>query len=183
MNMAAFLERAGRSFGERVAIAVGENTYSTFADLAKRTATIADQFRDGLGLIPGDRIALTMKNCPEFLEVLYAAWHSGLCVVPINAKLHPREFAFILDNSGAKCCVATPDLMDAVGPLVDELPGLERVISKGTREFRAFLNGDPAPLAERSPHDPAWLFYTSGTTGQPKGAMLSHGNLYLHCFL
>ena len=177
MNMAAFLERAGRSFGERVAIAVGENTYSTFADLAKRAATIAGQLRVGLGLIPGDRIALTMKNCPEFLEVLYAAWHAGLCAVPINAKLHPREFAFILDNSGAKCCVATPDLMDAVGPLVDELPSLERIISIGTREFRTLLNGDPAPLAERSPHDPAWLFYTSGTTGQPKGAMLSHGNL------
>ena len=51
-----------------------------------------------------------MKNCPQYFESMYAAWHAGLCAVPINAKLHPREFAYILENSGARICMATADL-------------------------------------------------------------------------
>ena len=177
MNMAVFLERAGRFVGGRPAITVGEKTHSTCAELAGRVARIAGRLRDRLGLAPGERLALVMKNCPEFIEVLYAAWHAGLCAVPINAKLHPREIAFILDNSGSRCCVATPDLMEAVGPLVDDVPGLEQVVSTGAGEYRALRAGDPAPLAGRAADDAAWLFYTSGTTGRPKGAMLSHRNL------
>ncbi len=169
MNMAVFLERAGRSVGGRPAITVGEKTHSTCAELAGRVARIAGRLRDRLGLAPGERLALVMKNCPEFIEVLYAAWHAGLCAVPINAKLHPREIAFILDNSGSRCCVATPDLMEAVGPLVDDVPGLEQVVSTGAGEYRALRAGDPAPLAGRAAADAAWLFYTSGTTGRPRG--------------
>ncbi len=174
MNTAVYLERAGRTFGERTAVAVGDKRHSDFAELAGRVAAIAGGLRDLLGLAPGDRLALAMKNCPEFIEILYAAWHAGLCAVPVNAKLHPREIAFILENSGARCCVVTPDLMEAVAPLAEEVPGLERVIGVGTGEHRGLLAGDPAPLVARGPDEVAWLFYTSGTTGRPKGAMLSH---------
>ncbi|MEE9275483.1 MAG: AMP-binding protein, partial [bacterium] len=174
MNTAVYLERAGRTFGERTAVAVGDKRHSDFAELAGRVAAIAGGLRDRLGLVPGDRLALAMKNCPEFIEILYAAWHAGLCAVPVNAKLHPREIAYILDHSGARCCIVTPDLMEAVAPLAEEVPGLERVISVGTGEHRSLLAGDPAPLVARGPDEVAWLFYTSGTTGRPKGAMLSH---------
>ncbi|MFQ5912769.1 MAG: long-chain fatty acid--CoA ligase [Nitrospinota bacterium] len=177
MNMAAYLVRSARCFGPRPAISVGANLFCTYAELARRAATLAGGLRDRLGLAPGDRVALTMKNCPEFVEVLYAVWHAGLCAVPVNAKLHPREFEFILENAGARVCFSTPDLMEAVGRLQDSIPGLERVISTGSADYHALLGGDSIPMQERGADDVAWLFYTSGTTGRPKGAMLTHRNL------
>jgi long-chain acyl-CoA synthetase len=105
-----------------------------------------------------------MKNCPEFYEVLFACWHAGVTAVPMNAKLHAKEFAYILENSGAKACFVTPDLEAAV-------PGAVPV-----REIDKLL-AEPLPPAHADPDDVAWLFYTSGTTGVPKGAMLTHRNM------
>src|SRR4030095_12499151 len=79
------------------------------------------------GLQPGDRVALAMSNSPEYIEVLYAVWHAGLTAVPMNAKLHQREFAYILENSGARLCFATPDLVETVAPLTQEIAGLKTV--------------------------------------------------------
>jgi acyl-CoA synthetase (AMP-forming)/AMP-acid ligase II len=103
-----------------------------------------------------------MKNCPEFYEVLFACWHAGLTAVPMNAKLHPKEFAYILDNSGAKLCFVTPDLQSAV--------------PSGIAPDKALGDTEASP-ADVEPDDVAWLFYTSGTTGVPKGAMLTHRNM------
>jgi len=104
------------------------------------------------GLHPGDRVALAMKNCPEYWELMFACWHAGLTAVPMNAKLHAKEFEYIIGNCGAKAGFFDP------------------------KEF-ASLKGEPQPPAETKPGDTAWLFYTSGTTGVPKGAMLTHRNL------
>jgi len=103
-----------------------------------------------------------MKNCPEFYEVLFACWHAGMTAVPMNAKLHPREFAYILENSGARVCFVSRELAASIpsGVPVDE----------------SLLLDEGAP-AETRPEDPAWLFYTSGTTGVPKGAVLTHRNM------
>jgi long-chain acyl-CoA synthetase len=103
-----------------------------------------------------------MKNCPEYYEVMFACWHAGLVAVPMNAKLHPKEFAYILENSGARACFVTADLASSIPS------GL-------TLEEGLFL--EEATPAEVRPEDPAWLFYTSGTTGVPKGATLTHRNL------
>jgi acyl-CoA synthetase (AMP-forming)/AMP-acid ligase II len=108
---------------------------------------------------------------------MYAIWHAGLCAVPMNAKLHPRELAFILQNSGARVCFATPDLVEAVAGIKDECPALERVVDTGSRDFRFMSVGDPVRLVETASDQIAWLFYTSGTTGRPKGASLSHRSL------
>src|SRR5687768_14175298 len=105
-----------------------------------------------------------MKNCPEYYQILFACWHAGLTAVPMNAKLHAKEFAYILENSGAKACFVTPELAAAV----------PHGISSG--ELAGFLQEATAP-AEVKPDDAAWLFYTSGTTGVPKGAVLTHRNL------
>ncbi len=110
----------------------------------------------------GDRIALAMTNCPEFYEVLFACWHAGIIAVPMNAKLHPKEFAYILENSGAKACFVSEDLAAAVPNGI----GLEKS-----------LFADETAPADVRPEDPAWLFYTSGTTGVPKGAVLTHRNM------
>jgi long-chain acyl-CoA synthetase len=103
-----------------------------------------------------------MKNCPEFYEVLFACWHAGLTAVPMNAKLHAKEFAYILDNSGARACFVSEDLAASIPSAL-------------VLEESLFL--DEAPPASVQAEDPAWLFYTSGTTGVPKGATLTHRNM------
>lgn len=177
MNIAILLQRAALRLPDKTAVYVGARPYATYAALAGSAAAIAGHLRDELGLEPGDRVAMAMKNCPEFLEVLYGIIHAGLCAVPINAKLHPREFAYILENSGARYCFGTADLADALSPLADEIAGLEGVVSVADPAYARMKDAAPAVVADRAPTDLAWLFYTSGTTGLPKGAMLSHRSL------
>jgi len=97
--------------------------------------------------------------------------------VPINAKLHAREFQYILDNSGSKICFVTPDLHHTIASVADDLENLQCVIDVASAELEQMAVCQPAVIATVKPDDPAWLFYTSGTTGRPKGATLSHRNL------
>ncbi|MSP67389.1 MAG: long-chain fatty acid--CoA ligase [Alphaproteobacteria bacterium] len=175
MNVAHLLAKAATQHPDRPAVVRGRRTYLAYAELAGRAASLAASLRRTLA--PGARVALAMGNCPEYLEILFGAWWAGLCAVPMNARLHPREFAFILEQSGSRLAFATPDLAASVAPLADTVPGLERVIPVGGAEYRALFAAMPAPLAPAAPADPAWLFYTSGTTGRPKGATLTHRNL------
>jgi len=133
--------------------------------------------RERLGLAAGDRVALVMRNAPEYLEVLYAAWWAGLAAVPVNAKLHPREVRFILEDSGARALFISTDWRDG---MVEALAGLVApppVFEAGTREYDALFSGEPMAIESAGEAALAWLFYTSGTTGRPKGAMLTHRNL------
>ncbi|HEV2430741.1 MAG TPA: long-chain fatty acid--CoA ligase [Burkholderiales bacterium] len=162
MNLVHLLLRSARWLPERPALAVGKRSVRTYREMASRIARLAAGFSQQFSLKKQDRVALAMKNCPEFYEVLFACWHAGLTAVPMNAKLHPKEFAYILDNSGAKLCFVTPDLQSAV--------------PSGIAPDEALGDSEAAP-ADVEPDDVAWLFYTSGTTGVPKGAMLTHRNM------
>lgn len=166
MNLAQLLHASARRLPQAPAIALGTKTAATYGELSVRVARLAAGML-GRGLARGDRVALAMKNCPEYYEVLFACWHAGLCAVPINAKLHAREFAYILENSGARLCIVTRDLESAI-------PG---ALSVAAPEFARLGEEQPVAAAEVAPGDLAWLFYTSGTTGVPKGAMLTHRNL------
>lgn len=182
MNLATLLHRAAASDSERPALVRGTRVHASYGELARRVAILAGHLRGRFKLQPGDRVALAMANCPAFMEVLYACWHAGLAAVPINAKLHPTEFRYILEHSGARLCFATPKLAEALGPATSELAGFDALVSLNdvgppSGEERALFQGDPIGMAAQDPDDLAWLFYTSGTTGQPKGAMLSHRNL------
>ncbi|MDH5540300.1 MAG: AMP-binding protein, partial [Rhizobacter sp.] len=101
MNLAQLLVRAARVFPDRDAVLLGAVPVHSYRALADRAARLAGHLRNGLGLAPGERVALCMGNRVEYLEVLYAAWWAGMAVVPINAKLHAREIEFILDDSAA----------------------------------------------------------------------------------
>jgi len=138
------------------------------------TESAAAQLRPIVG---SNTFVIPFQNGVESIEVMYAIWHAGLCAVPMNAKLHAREFAFILENSGAKLCFVTPDLAATIAEAAKEAPWLKEIVDVTTRSYSFMEVGDPIALTEAEPTDLAWLFYTSGTTGRPKGAMLTHRNL------
>ncbi len=179
MNPAIWVERHGRRMPEVPALADGERVHATWAELAARTASTAAGLRDTFGLSPGDRVAILMRNRPEYLEALFGIWHAGLVAVPVNARLHRDEIAYILDHSGAAVVMTDEDHFDDVESLVGTVASLEAaVVAPGDRWDRLTAS-PPMPLVERHPTDPAWLFYTSGTTGRPKGATLTHRNLLM----
>jgi long-chain acyl-CoA synthetase len=97
--------------------------------------------------------------------------------VPVNAKLHPREIAYILDHSAARVIFVTDELAEGVASGAREVNASARIIDIGNKEFADLAAAAPIALAPVAADDLAWLFYTSGTTGRPKGAMLSHRNL------
>jgi len=177
MNIANLLIKSAQAFPEHVALAKGETAHLTYRNLLRKVSVMATHLRHRLRLQPGDRVAIAMANCVEAIEVMYAVWHAGLVAVPMNAKLHPREFAFILQNAGARLCIVTSDLADSIAAIKDDCPALERIIDSSTRDYAFMAVGDPLSAAAAAATDPAWLFYTSGTTGRPKGATLSHRNL------
>lgn len=179
MNIASLLTKSARAFADRPALSLGAERICTYGVLAERVATLAGALRQRFGLRPGDRVGLAMSNCPAYIEVLYAAWHAGLTAVPINAKLHRNEFAYILEHAGARLCVATPELMDTIASLQADVACLETVLCTGAADYQRLLSGEPMAMSDAAPDAVAWLFYTSGTTGQPKGAMLSHRNLLI----
>jgi long-chain acyl-CoA synthetase len=164
MNLVHLLLRSARWLPERAALAQGRRVVRSYGQMAERVARLAAGFSTKLSLSKGDRVAIAAKNCPEYYEILFACWHAGLTAVPMNAKLHAKEFAYILENSGAKACFVTPDLEAAI-PQGHPVRELEKLLA------------EPQPPAEVHPDDVAWLFYTSGTTGVPKGAMLTHRNM------
>jgi long-chain acyl-CoA synthetase len=164
MNLVHLLLRSARWLPEQPAIALGTRTVLTYGELALRASRLSSGFRTKLNLQPGDRVALAMKNCPEYHQILFACWHAGLTAVPMNAKLHAKEFAYILENSGAKACFVTPEISSSI-PKGMAAKEIDRLML------------DAAAPADVDPDDAAWLFYTSGTTGVPKGAVLTHRNL------
>jgi long-chain acyl-CoA synthetase len=183
MNLAALLFDVARRLPDRQAVSDDRQSWN-YGELAERIARIAGGLR-AYGLVPGDRVMLSLENCGEFFELLFGCWAAGLCAVPANARLHPREVEYIAENSGARLVVATPGLAEVLAPLETSVPSLKRVIATGGRDYDTLLAaGEPLRPEPGAPTDRAWLFYTSGTTGRPKGAVLTHRNLMFmsHCY-
>ena len=178
MNLAHLLERMARQYPDRAALFQGPDTTATHAIWAQRCAHLARQFQ-AAGLQPGDRVVLFMRNHPRYLEVMFGAWWAGLAVVPINAKLHVREAQWIVDNAQASWAFVTADITSDTG---EQLQGLQRLIDVDSAEADGLWTLpadtiDTPVIAVRQADDLAWLFYTSGTTGRPKGVMITHRNL------
>ena len=178
MNLATWIVRHGQQRPDAPAIAEGRSVHATWAQFTQRSAAISGGLT-ALGLVPGDRVAIVMRNRPEYLEVQFGAWHAGLVAVPVNARLHPDEIAYILEDSGARVVFTDPEHHDEVGPLLGAVESLEHVILAPSVSYDQLLDSAPLGLVDRAPEDAAWLFYTSGTTGRPKGAVLTHRNLLM----
>ena len=173
-NLAALLFDVARRLPDRPAVS-DDRSSRTYRELTERVARLAGGLR-AQGLAPGDRVLLSLENCGEFLELLFGCWAAGLCAVPANARLHPREVEFIAEDSGARLLVATPVLAEALAPLAGAVASLDRVVATRSADYDG-LFGEPLGADPGQPTDSAWLFYTSGTTGRPKGAVLTHRNL------
>lgn len=177
MNIAQLLSNAARNHRDAAAVCLGALETHSYGELAACAAKLAAALRGSRRLFAGDRVGVVMTNVPEYVEILFGIWWAGLVAVPINARLHPREVAYILDSADARLCFTNADLEGTVGPLDD---GTRRaIVSTDSPEYRAMSQGDGLALQHVSSDVPAWLFYTSGTTGRPKGATLTHRNLMM----
>lgn len=177
MNVAEWLARTGKIHGERDALIFGNHTVCDYREFSRRAATIALNLKSAYKVLPGDRVAIYSSNSTEYLEALYGIWFAGAVPVPINAKLHPREAAWIIDNAEASIVLVGgkpgDDLAGVMPDCVMEMLYLDNA------DWTKLTTGDhlSSPVCRRF-DEMAWLFYTSGTTGKPKGVMISHGNLH-----
>jgi fatty-acyl-CoA synthase len=170
MNLFAMLEHAAGRFPDHGALYHGIRAVCTWVELRDRVLRLAASIRQQHGA--GARIAIATHNRPEIVELMFAIWAAECAVVPINYKLHPREMAQILEDAGAARVFASSAIGAELGPITTS----PTEIIESEDYSRRFGTAPSAP-PDTDPAALAWLFYTSGTTGRSKGAMLSHRNL------
>jgi len=181
-NVGAALERAGKLFAEREALVDGETRW-TYGELRRRTAGF-DAALDGLGLAAGDVVGVLGQNSPAHLVAWLGIPRGGRILNDLNIRLAPAELAFILGDSGARALLVDDAFLEAGQKLAAECDSVEHLIYTGAgatpagcvsfTEMTEMAGGPPATL---DPEAIAGIFYTGGTTGLPKGAMLTHRNL------
>jgi long-chain acyl-CoA synthetase len=177
MNVATLLHATARRAPDAPAVSTGLQLVHSYAGLRQRSAALAAGLRS-LGLASGDRVALVMSNCAEFFEIMWASWEAGLCIVPVNARLHTREIAYVFDHAKIKCCFATGDLMTSVATAAQSVTAAPFLFDVRSDEYRRLFSHEAGSMQQVDGGSPAWIFYTSGTTGRPKGAVLSHASMF-----
>ena len=169
MNIALWLARSAERYPQQAAIAHGTQVWCNYAQFAQRAARTARWLHDQ-GVQPGDRVMLFLYNSPDYLPLMWGIWWVGAVAVPVNAKLHEREAAWIAQHSEARIAFCDSKREHDFTLALRELG-----VNTGVEANTAFMlqeDGPMLPLQVRSDDDPVWLFYTSGTTGRPKGVVL-----------
>jgi len=157
---------------DRKAILYG-NEEVRFDALLKQTLALGGRLHREFNLTPGDRVAVWLRNRPETAAAIFGIWQAGGVVVMINHFQKPDEISYILRDSGSRVVISESDFAEPMARVFELVPGLQRLLIQAPLDTAC---ADFQPV-ERSEADLAALLYTSGTTGHPKGAMLSHGNL------
>ncbi len=181
MNLAEIATESAKRCPDAVAIRLGDREL-TYAELDDRSARLAAVLK-ARGLEAGDRVGLMLPNVPEFPIAYYGILRAGGIVVPMNVLLRKREVAFYLEDPGAKILIAWHGFAeDAAAGAAEAGADLIEVEPEAFDELLSATDPD-SDVADRDPQDTAVILYTSGTTGKPKGAELSHANLDRNCEL
>jgi len=174
-NLSSVLDQAASEHPERTAVRLDDLALS-YGELRTGAGRMAALLQS-LGISPGDRVAIMLPNVPAFPIAFYGALGAGAVVVPMNPLLKSREIAYYLSDSGAKVLFAWSTAAEEAIKGADQTGA--RVIEVGEPDLATLLaDVEPAPRsAERADEDDAVILYTSGTTGRPKGAQLTHANM------
>jgi fatty-acyl-CoA synthase len=182
MNLSHFLRQAARRYGGEIGFVRGEETW-TWADLDRRVDAMAAALA-ARGVGKGDRILVQSKNGNQMFESMFASFRLGAVWVPTNYRQTPGEVAFLAQSSGASAMICHCDFPEHVSAAREAAPDIRFVISIGASEFGedydalvAQHSGQSVPMASVEHDDPCWFFFTSGTTGRPKAAVLTHGQM------
>ncbi len=182
MNLSHFLRQVARRYGGEIGFVRGEDTW-TWAELDRRVDAMAAALA-ARGVRKGDRILVQSKNGNQMFESMFASFRLGAVWVPTNYRQTPGEVAYLARSSGASAMICHCDFPDHVAASREAAPDIRFVISIGASEFGedydglvAQHSGQSVPMAPVEHDDPCWFFFTSGTTGRPKAAVLTHGQM------
>ena len=139
MNPAHWVARHSHQIPNQPAIADGDQVHSTWSQFAATVARAATGLRDGFGLAHSDRVAIVMRNRPEYLEAMFAIWHAGMVAVPVNARLHRDEIKYILEHSASALVLTDDEHADDVDPLVAEVASLQASVRVPGPEWSALV--------------------------------------------
>ncbi|WP_421384798.1 long-chain-fatty-acid--CoA ligase [Bacillus salacetis] len=181
-----FLDRAVDLYGEKIAL-IDDEKRLTYRQLNQRVNQLSRGLKE-FGVEKGDKVAYLAPNTIEMLEGFYGVFQVGGVMTPLNTRLKPADYQFILTHSESKVLFVDEELYPLVAPILSEVPGLKHVIIHGREidgcksydNWRTQFSGDTFEREELHEDDIASLLYTSGTTGDPKGVLLTHRSNYLH---
>lgn len=184
MDLGAKLTKNAQAFPDKTAIVFKDRKW-TYAELNERATCFGNGIRS-LGLEPGDRVAVILRNRSEFLEILFGLVKAGLTLVPVNWRFAPEEMRYVIDHSEASAVVVADEFFEKLAPVLKDLPRIDpsRIVyldgepPTAAHSYEDFLGAasDADPGIENSPKDPFYFGYTSGTTGFPKAAVNPHGD-------
>lgn len=180
-NLARLAEKSYERRGDYPSL-LYEGTWLSAGETFERSRRLGGGFA-ALGVSPGERVVVTMANCPEVPIVYQALWRAGAVVTPATFLLPAPELRHVIADAEACAVVTTPEFLPKVTEAIDGLPGVRFVVCTEASDYdvlalASLLEAAPASIVGRDDHDLAALLYTGGTTGQAKGVMLSHANLY-----
>jgi fatty-acyl-CoA synthase len=182
MNLAHFLRQSARRHAGETACVWGGQTW-TWAQLDRRVNAMAAALA-ARGIRKGDRILVQSKNCNQMLESMFVCFRLAAVWVPTNFRLTPEEVAYLAKASGAAAMICGNDFPQHASAACAAAPSIRLVVSIGPSAFAedyesllTAFDGQSAPTAAVAHDDPCWFFFTSGTTGRPKAAVLTHGQM------
>lgn len=188
MLLTDFLDRAVKLYGPKKAVINADGREYTYSELNERVNQLSRGLHD-LGVRKGDRVAYLAPNTLEMLEGFYGVFQTGAVMVPLNTRLKPEDYLFILNHSESKVLVCDQELYHQIEPIREKLETIESVLIHYANEnckdihyddWLSDFSKEPFDRADIDEQDVCSLLYTSGTTGNPKGVMLTHRNNYLH---